>query len=86
MVAKRFKLSKIIPKLERSSSRHELNKDSEKRLEWAEKQISRHLEDLNKANDYIIEKAFKFLTALNIFSLIILNTADSSKKLFQHGV
>jgi hypothetical protein len=74
MVAKRSKSSKIIPKLERSSPSHELHKDWEKRLEWAEKQISRHLEDLNKANDYIIERAFKFLTALNIFSLIILNT------------
>ena len=74
MVARKFKLSRIISRLEKRVPSQELHKDWEKRLEWAEKQISKHIEELNKANDYIVERAFKLLTALNIFSLIILNS------------
>ncbi|MCS6266680.1 MAG: hypothetical protein H2174_03845 [Vampirovibrio sp.] len=77
MISKKFKLQRTISKKKGTPLIKKFHQDFEKRLEWAEKQSLKYIEDLNKANDYIIERAYKYLGILNFFSLIVLKTFNN---------
>jgi len=74
---KKLKLQRTISRKKGTPLVKKFHQDFEKRLEWAEKQSLKYIEDLNKANDYIIERSYKYLGILNFFSLIVLKTFNN---------